>query len=511
MSLNLFPHQTKPDESKAVTGIALVLTVGVALMAILYRWYQPITHQALLQFDIFDWARQSKEWLVYGHWLTPTSLWVFPIWNAMVAKLTGVDLFYVYLYSGALLTSFNMIIIYGISSILWKKHLIRLIPLIFYAFNTQLLARSVNYLPETMSYTFGLILVYFYLRLIFDRRPWWLIPIGIVNYFYFYLHQSGINFLIFTAGVVALYLLFLVPVSRLKRGILFAAFVLAGLAVAFTNSGIKQQIQYFLKGSKNVDIAFQGQAIPYEQIFSEYSVVFYAMLIFGVISIVWGFFKKRDIRLKIGWASILAIVLFYYSFLYLLPNLKLYSLVPWRFYTWFSLYAIFIVGAGVAAVQEMIHGRRILQSLVIGFFIVANIAHGTLISDNMYTADAATLHAMEALHIDQGSVVLVTNGNFLQARYALTGQDLMIQLAGPEVFKAADVVAAHTAANLGQTGHTVYLLISLYQLEQRPSQIDFWRNTAIYDTQLQLFNDSQYFEVVHQDAQVLLVRSRTVK
>lgn len=473
---------------------------------VIYRFYQPITVGALTQFDVFDWARRSKEWLMLGHMLIPTTLWVFPGWNALVAKLTGIDLFYIYLYSGAILTTLNLFILYGISSLLWRQRILRLVPLIFYALNTQLLARSINYLPETMSFTFGLALVYLYLRLIYSGRPWWLITIGILNYFYYHLHQSGMNFLFFTAVAVIIYVLFIICQTWRRKLIWLTGIIVTGLGIFFSNAAIRQQINFFLDGNQNSSADFHGTAIPFSQLFTDYRVVFSTMLIFGALSILCLLFQHRQTKEKVTWFIILMIVSFYFSFLYILPNLKLYSLTPWRFYTWFSLYAVLIASQGVAALLKII-GRKSSMSILLFFcFLVINVVHDNLISDNMYTADMATLKSMEQLNLPENSVVITTNANYLQTRYAFLGRPLTFYQAGPDFFKASDAKIAHDYLVARYKEDPTYVLISLYQLRQRPTSIDYWRNSAIYDMNLNLFADDRYFTEIYRDEQIVVFR-----
>jgi hypothetical protein len=483
----------------------LIIILGLIFI---YRWYQPLTQRTLLQFDVFDWARQSREWLLFGHILTPTTLWVFPIWNAIVSKITGVDLFYIYLYSGAFLTTLNIVIIYGISSKLWRQPVLRLMPLLFYAFNTQLLARSVNYLPETMSYTFGLALLYLYLRLVYDRKPLWLVPICIINYLYYHLHQSGTNFLVFTVVVVILYICFVTRQTWKKKIVWLAVFLLAGIGFIISNVGIRQQIAFFLNGSKNADIAFQGTAIPFKQITTDYPFVFYTLLILGILSILIYLIRYREGQRNVAWITIMLITGFYFMFLYVLPNLKLYSLVPWRFYTWFSLYAIFIVSEGFALLFRTFRRKIVLVNILIPSFIIVNLIHGNLISDNMYTANAATLHSMENLNLPSNSRVITTNANYLQTKYALVKKSNVITTqAGAELFKVPSSNAANAFIASNYSDKSVYILISLYQLQQRPSNIAYWANSAIYDMDLSIFSDSRYFTTVYRDQQIVVFRS----
>lgn len=482
------------------------IVILIAILTVIYRFYQPMTAGALTQFDVFDWAGRSKEWLLFGHMLIPTSLWVFPAWNAIVAKLTGINLFYIYLYSGAILTTLNLFILYGISSLLWRQRILRLVPLIFYALNTQLLARSMNYLPETMSFTFGLTLVYFYLRLIYSRRPWWLIPIGILNYLYYHLHQSGMNFLFFTAVVVIIYMFFIIHQTWKGKLIWLTGIIVTGFGIFFSNAGIRQQINFFLNGNQNSSTDFHGTAIPFSQLFTDYRVVFLTMLILGALSIMCLLFQHRQTKEKVTWFIILMIVSFYFSFLYVLPNLKLYSLTPWRFYTWFSLYAVLIASQGVAVLLKIIGRKSSMLILLFFCFLVVNLVHDNLISDNMYTANMATLKSMEQLNLPENSLVITTNANYLQTRYALLGRSLTFYQAAQDFFKASDTKTAYAYLTDKYNMDSTYILISLYQLRQRPSSIDYWRNSSIYDMNLDLFADNRYFTEIYSDEQIVVFR-----
>lgn len=485
----------------------LVLGVIVGL-TIIYRWYQPLTHHALLEFDIFDWARQTREWMTYGHILTPTSLWVFPVWNALVVKVTGLSIFSVYLYSGAVLTTLNLVILFAISSLLWKQPVLRLVPLLIYAFNTQLLPRSVNYLPETMSYTFGLVLVYFYLLLFKTKKIWWLGPIFIVNYFYFYLHQSGLNFLLFSAAAVGLYVLFLIPFQWRTRVLIFTALVSVGCAVLFGIPVIRQQFVYFLHGSSNADTAFQGSAIPFSQLFTDFNVSFFSLLMIGTIGVVIKFFRRGAVVKKITWGLLVLITAFYYCFLYVFPNFHIYNLVPWRFYTWFSLYATFVVAYGFTLVYHFFQKKMITQMVLLLAFIFFNFVHANIVSDDMYTADAATIQSMEKIQVPDNSIIITTNANLMQARFAFVGQPSSIVQEGATMFMADNASQANEIALRWGTGQPIYVLVSLYQLRQHPTQKAFWENSAIPNTRINNFTDPRYFQTIIHDKNILFVLAR---
>lgn len=481
-------------------GVILLL---VALTAF-YRFYPPITHPALLQFDVFDWARQSREIFMEHRLVTPTSLWVFPVWNAIVAAVTRVDLFNVYLYSGAVLTTLNCFIILGIGSMLWKQKAPRLALLVLYAVNTQLLARSVNYLPETMSFTFGLGLVALYLWLFRKRKIWILIPIAVLTYLYYHLHQSGLNFIVFSALVTVGYFLFAAPYRKRHKALVLLGCLALGIILIISQAPLRQQFLFFLAGDKNADIAFQGTAIPLAQFLTDYPLIVVVLMLLGAVGIIVRQFKVGRTADKFMWLMILLIPLTYFSFLYVLPNLKLYSLTPWRFYTWFSLYALIVAAEGFAIVYQSVIKSR-LRLILLPVLVLLTI-HTPYLPDNMFTADQNTLKDIEKYSWPNNSNIITTNANYLQTKYALSGKGIEVQQQGVNFFKAANSQTAATLLEGYPLDSSIFVLISKYQLRQRPSSIDYWRNSSIFDTRLENFQDSRYFTRLFENENILVYK-----
>ncbi|GEM_PF-2372568 len=505
---------TKPSiinnlrETRLRTWISIFTLVLVVAITALYRFYQPVTHPALLQFDIFDWMNRSRELILFGKMTALTTLWVFPTFNAWVARLFDGDLFSVYLYSGAVLTTLNVVLLAMSARLLWPKRVFPTVILIlFYGLNTQLLARSVNYLPETMTYSFGLALVYCYLCL-FLRRSWQVIPvILILSYLFYHLHQSGLNFFAFTALVLFSYVVWLVPLRKRWRTLIISGCfgVLAGLLAIVT--ALRQQFIYFLQGSKNVDTAFQGEAIPIQQIVSDYPLPFVAFLGIGVYLILLKTFRKNTRGVRLSYVMLLGIATFYFAFLYVLPNAGLYSLIPWRFYTWFSLYGIFVATVGGVAFFDRFRLQRgiIVTSLLLISFTMF---HGSLISDNMFTADKSTLRDIKNITIPEG-VVITTNANYLQTRYALAEQRTYVTYHGPEIFNIKDPALTRDTLRGLYGQQDIFILVSLYQLRQKPSSIDYWNNSAQTQMDTSVFQNPDTFEIVKKTPNILLVKLRS--
>lgn len=501
-SAPITPRKSIWSVRKVVGFISIALVVGITAV---YRFYQPVTHPALLQFDIFDWMNRSKELMLFGKMTAPTSLWLFPTVNAWIARIIGGDLFSVYLFSGATLTTLNVILLGLIARMLWPKRILPVVIMIlFYALNTQLLARSVNYLPETMTYTFGLALVYCYL-ILFLWKTWKIVPVIVaLTYLYYHLHQSGLNFLVFSVLAIIAYTTWLAPIRRRWRAAIISVGIMAVVGLFIAVEPLRQQFQFFINGSKNADIAFQGNAIPFEQIVSDYPLLFVIFLTLGAFVVILKLFRKNSADQRLSYVSLLGIALFYFLFLYVLPNLGIYSLVPWRFYTWFSLYGVIIATIGFIAFFDRFNNKRGTVYAVC-FLLVVSLFHGGLLPDNMYTADRATLESISKAPIPEGSTVMTTNANHLQTRYSLVGRDIIVREVGSELFRASSATAASQYLKPRLDGRPTYILISKFQLRQRPASLDYWRNSALFDMDLSIFTSRILFNTTFEDDSIKLV------
>lgn len=465
--------------------------LAVGALAGVYRFTQPVTSHALTQFDVFDWMGQSRNIQITG--IMPAhNIWLFPAFNAVLSSLSHVELFSVYLFGGAVVTTLAMLPLASIIWLLTKDHRATLVTLLLYATMQKILARSVMYLPEAMTYLFGLVLLYLYVRL-FQTRQWAaLVPVWIVTSGYVVLHQSGLNFLAFSAIVTITFVLFFSDFSRKWRGIFGGAFVaLIGLLL-LTVKALRTGLTFFFSQSNGVDGAFQGDIIPYQQILSAYEPLYVVLFVLGVGVLVVHLFRKNPPWKKVSLALLLLVVLFYFSFLYILPSLNLYRLTPWRFYTWFSLFTLPIIGYGLGISFQKLKLSAAVQTVAVSALIFLQITPA-LISDNMFTADHSTLKDMQALSFPKSSVVITTNANYLQTKYALSGRGVEVREYGVALFKAADGRSAASSL-LGYSSDTnVYVIISKYQLRQRPTSIDYWRASSIFDMRLENFLDGKYF------------------
>jgi hypothetical protein len=137
--------------------------------------------------------------------------------------------------------------------------------------------------------------------------------------------------------------------------------------------------------------------------------------------------------------------------------------------------------------------------------MIAVLIHPVGLSDNMFTADAATLHSLEHIPIKPNSVSFTTNANYLQTLYAFVGKKTSLYQAGAEVFYSP---TAEIAWGLLKTKYPVndqtYVIISKYQLRQRPYSIDYWRISAYYDMNPKMFDNSRFFTIFYEDQNILV-------
>lgn len=493
-------HRITPN----ALGVTLAM-LGIIGLTVLYRFFQPVTHPALLQFDVFDWMIRSKDILVNGRMTIPTTLWVFPQFNAWLAQFVRIDLFDIYLYSGAALTTLNLILVIAISRIVWpRQHLPTIFATLLYGISAFLLTRSVNYLPEAMTYTFGLGLLYCYLWM-FSRRSWKVIPIILlINYFYFHLHQSGLNFILFSVMALFAYMLWLMPGSLARRLLSLGGVIAVMVGIVAIAPSLREQFLFFLRGSKNADVAFQGTPIPLTNFLYDFPAPIVVGMIVGTLIILKRAWSSLPRATKLSELLLIGIPMFYFLFLYVFPNLHLYNLIPWRFYTWFSLYALFVTTQGLYSVINVLQSKRKTLVLILAMVIMVLI-HGNLISDDMYTADRSTLTSMATALAGKTGTVFTTNANYLQTRYASFGQALTILQTDSSVFHAPSGSIAAENILHRQATQPVYVLISKYQLQQRPSSIAYWENSAFYNMNLAAFREGQYFTTLFEDDNILLV------
>ena len=162
---------------------------------------------------------------------------------------------------------------------------------------------------------------------------------------------------------------------------------------------------------------------------------------------------------------------------------------------------------GFTVVYHFFRKRMVLQMGFLLCFLVLNLVHTDVMPNDMYTANAATLDTMSTIRVPEKSIIITTNANYLQTRYSIVGHDYTIAQEGAAVFTATNAKSANTAALNWGTGQPVYVLISLYQLRQHPSQMAFWNNSAIPNTRVNDFTDPQYFQTIIRDDNILFVRA----
>lgn len=492
------------QREKYITAIVFL----IFLLAIIYRFYQPLTSISLTQFDIFDWAGQSKQ-ISLSQNLPTHDLWVFPLLNSLGSLVTGIDLFYIYLFGGAVITTLNFFLVYKIVILLFRKRLVAIFGIFLYATMFMLLVRSIMYLPETLSFTIGLFLLYLYIKLFQTSKIKYIIPIGLVTYYYVHLHQSGLNFLAFSIAVIFMYILFSLRMRFLIRSAIFVGLIAIVSLIVLFNPYLSASIEFFFSHGGGTDIAFKGEAIPLINYFFDYHVIIFIFTILGALCGIFSLFQRqKPTHEKQAFSILLMICLFYFSFLYILPNLNIYNLVPWRFYTWFSLYSIFLASYGFYYIFFALKISHHVKIIIIAI-TVSTLVHGQLIVDDMYTADKTTIDSISSLSFPDDSVVVTTNANYLQTRYALIGKNVDVGQVYKEVFLASsDQEALSEINNIYNNYSDIYVLISLYQLQQRPHAIDYWRNAAYYQMDIGIFDNSPYFDEFFRDEQILVFQIR---
>ena len=482
--------------------------LAVATLVCIYRFTQPFTSEALTQFDIFYWMGQSRDIQLTG--LVPVhNIWIFPSFNAFLSTIGHVDLFSVYLFGGAVVTTLAAIPLAGIVWVLTKDHRATLVTLLLYAAMQRILARSVMYLPEAMTYLFGLTLLYLYVQL-FRTRQWVrLIPIWLITAGFVVLHQSGLNFLAFSAVVTVVFAFFFSGVS-VKWRYIFGGIATALLALSvLIIKPVRVGLTFFLMKSNGTDkLAFQGDVIPFKQVVSAFDSFYIVLLILSVVMISIYIFRKNPVWLKVSLGLLLLVALFYFSFLYILPSLNLYRLTPWRFYTWFSLFTIPIVGFGLGAILQRVRLSNALLIVALSSIIFLQV-NTSLISDTMFTANRDTIQEMQKLVFPDQSIIFTTNANYFQAKYALALSSTNVQEIGADFFRfPTSKIAWDLVKTLPKNNEDAFILISKYQLRQRPSSIDYWRNSAVYDMNLNLFSDKKYFSKYFENANLVVFQAK---
>jgi len=333
-----------------------------------------------------------------------------------------------------------------------------------------------------------------------------LIPIWLVTVGFIFLHQSGLNFLAFSAIVTVTYVLFFSGLTVKWR------YVLGSIAIALLSfltiviKPVRIGLTFFFSQGNGADkLAFQGDVISFRQIISAYEPLYVILFTLGVVTVVIHFFSKNPRWLKVSLGVLFLVMFFYFTFLYILPNLNIYRLTPWRFYTWFSLFTLPIVGYGISAVCQKVRLSGSIQAFAVAIIIIVSL-NTSLVPDNMYTANAQTLQDMKNLPLPAQSLVITTNANYLQTRYALLEHEVSLLQLATEFFKASSPKAAHDyVKHFTIPGKETYILISKYQLRQRPTSIDYWRNSAMYDMDVTLFQQP-FFETINETPEVLLLR-----
>lgn len=492
------------DKEKLIYRVALGAVFGIAAF---YRLYQPIKFQALTQFDIFDWATQSKQILLSGQ-APAHNLFVFPLFNSIISRISGIDLFYVYLFGGVVITLLAFWVIYQISILLFDNKHARLMVLLLYSTSTFILARSIMYLPEAFTYLIGMYLVYLFVKLFKEQKFRHLLLIMATNYFFFHLHQAGMNFIVFSL-VATLVFIFLHNKYKLKSKIyLLSALALLTLIILWLNKSLVNNFKFFITKGNDLDPAFNGAVIPYSDILTTFSTAFFILISFGSIVGLVYLFKRQELFKRQAFLMVFLIAFTYFCFLYLFPNLNIYRLYPWRFYTWFSLYGCLLAGFGINFLFNYFANNKALKYFIISFIIFFSIP-ASIVFDNMFTADFKTLDLMSKLPINQDALVLTTNANYFQAKYALLGKPVTVNESSPDLFRAASSQAVNDFLKKHYTNPEIYILISKFQLDQRPGSIDYWRNHAIFDMDLKLFADKELFFEIYKDDQVLLIKPKT--
>lgn len=517
---------SKMNYHKKFLLAAGLLTLIVALFL---RIYQLFIINGFLQFDIFVWLLRSKRTILTGYVGNlpgMSELWGFHIFNSVYSIISGVNILEVYLILGSIISILGTVILFITARKIFNSPTIGLICAFLYAFGTTLISRSVMYLPETITYIIGPIILWCLAGLFFENEPKYILLLFIFNIFYLNLHQGGVFFWVLCILGVLIYGLknasTVIDYIKNRRIFLLLFVVLILIISIFFGT-------FYRISSHLIDSGHSGQSVgvpePWANIVEKLTA---PLLLFSLLGFILGIklSKNKEERGVIGLSFFVFFVFF--SFLYLIAKFTDYRLVPWRFYTWTYLYMILFSSAGIFFLRNNIGKRKTLivffATLIILF--LSTIPNG-LVYEDMVSADFSTLNSMtESLkYISNGSIIITSSANQPPTKFIYGMDNIVLPAASSKIFVSESYEEKVAIINLSLkskeknknideyfdldfSNRSIYILISKFQLRQRPAATAWWNNNAVMNTNLSTFNKN--FSRVFEDNNILLLKSEYV-
>jgi hypothetical protein len=509
---------------KVYIALSLIILLGIIL-----RFYQLFYISGFLQFDIFHWMFRSSNTLInQATYTTPYDtfvLWGFFLFNSIISLITGLSVPNVYFIFGSLLSSITIMILFVSVKSIFKSSKIALIGAFLFAISSLIVPRSIMYLPETLTYLIGPIIIFLIAGLIRNRSISYLILLIIFNIFYIFLHQGAILFIFLT--VLATLFVFLKnrefyltenrPVKTKKIFFVFI-FVFFLVALLFGGTVIKTILLVLSSGSTGNAV---GVPEPISKIVSTLTPILILFSIFGIIT---GYRRSEDYNEK-AIKVVLLVLLFSFSlFLYIFPTLGLFNLIPWRFYTWTFLYLLFFSSAGFFYVGS--NFKKTFRIGILFLFLVLllfSLIPSNLIYDDSITSNPSTLNSMynSIYTIPQGSIIITSKADFSPAKFVYGNVDVILPSNSSQVFLSYgqdkfkwinDTLFSrekysgedeYLDSNL--ENREIYILISKFQLMQKPVKYAWWVNNAYPQTNPDSFS-KPFFNKTFEDENIVLFK-----
>jgi len=488
-----------------------ILLLLMLILSSIFRFYQIINLGGYLEFDLFSWAKFSKDIILSGN--VPNILpWAFPLFNSIVSLITGVDLLNLYRVMGSFLTLLGIFIFYLIGKHFLNSVKWGLILAFFYSLLESLIPRSIMYLPETLTYIIGPSILLSYLFLLKFKKTINIFIFLLLSGFYFHLHQTGYIFFVLSFFMIIFFIVTNNDYYNLVKKKYIVIISLIYLLFVILGNKILPFIMYLLNKSGGKDALFNTSSKEsLLKVISQFPLILLIVTVIGFFVAIFSIMNKvktKEYRFFIFFSVIISFIFF--CFVYLFPKINLYTFVPWRFYPWLGLYLIILALVGTKEILIRINPKII--SIIIFFMIIAFIPE-KLIFDDMVVLDDSTIISFQNIDkLNGGRNIITTTTNNLPTKFFLDRDNSIISGNFPRIFLANNPQEAYKSfqsyvedGKINKTQNN-YILISLFQLKQKPKQYAWWKYRAYPQMDKDIFLDKNYFLIEYQDENLLLVK-----
>ena len=485
-------------------GLGAVIVLALAL-----RLYMPINDKSIGEIDVYFWGIRTQQLESFGANNAGTSLWVFPLFMAIIHNIFGGSLYDIFLWTGPIFSAIvPTIFIYFLTKEVSSSRMAGVFAGLIYAVSPLVFYRGVFTVSETLAYALIPLNLFLAIRLYKKKNLVTFLGLLLALFLAYNEHDSAKILVLPSLLAVIRYF---ASIYRTKIGIvIICVFFTSIFLFIATNQSLLGNIKFFLSPAKNANNSAFGQyAIiswgEYKRLFPFFAVSLYTLFGFMIYAL-----NKKNIIVSIILLSFTIPVLYYQQ---IQPRLFDTTIVPFRLTPYLTFVIAPLAAIGSWQFMRLINGfrgrNRIIASCVvfISVFPFLNLYAEPPMFNLPYVTSEAEQISLRKLPISHNDYIVIQTGSLgMTALATITYEKNYFADSSGLILAAPDQkIARQRIEDIGQkTNKRISgILISKWKLKNYDINFGWWDSLVIPNANTDLFRSSDY-SVRYEDDNLVL-------